>query len=68
MTKSATASSKTRTSSTASSSRPWHAPELDSAAQRAKWERTAAEPSVFHFEFRGDPAPQGSKTVTRYGA
>ena len=67
MTKSATASSKTPTSSTASSSRPWHAPELDSAAQRAKWERAAAKPQVIHLKFLGEPAPQGSKTVTRYG-
>lgn len=68
MTTSATDSFKTHTSSTASTSRPWHAPELDSAAQRAKWERAAAKPSVIHLKFLGEPAPQGSKTVTRYGS
>ena len=46
---------------------PWQAPELDSPSQRAKWERVAAKPEVIHLKFLGEPAPQGSKTVTRYG-
>ena len=68
MTKSAIDPCKTPISNTASISRPWHAPELDSPNQRAKWERAAAKPGVIHLKFLGDPAPQGSKTVTRYGA
>ena len=67
MTKSATDSSRTNGCATASTSRPWHAPELDAPAQRAKWERAAAKPSVFKLHFLGDPAPQGSKTVSRWG-
>ena len=65
MTRSATDSSRTNGCATASTSRPWHAPELDSEAQRATWER--AKPYI-HLKFLGEPAPQGSKTVTRYGA
>lgn len=68
MTKSATDPCKTPTSSTASSSRPWHAPELDSATQRAKWERVTAKPEVIHLKFLGEPAPQGSKQVSRWGS
>ena len=67
MTTSATDSFKTNGCGTASTSRPWHAPELDSPAQRAKWERAAAKPSVIRLQFHGEPAPQGSKQVTRYG-
>ena len=67
MTTSVTDSSKTNGCATASTSRPWHAPELDSPAQRAKWERAAAKPNVIRLKFLGDPAPQGSKTVSRWG-
>lgn len=67
MTKSATANCKTNGLSTAFGNPPWLAPELDSPAQRAKWERTAAKQSVFHFKFLGEPAPQGSKVQTRWG-
>ena len=67
MTTSATESSKTNGLSTASTSRPWHAPELDSPMQRAKWERAAAKPEVIRLHFLGEPAPQGSKVQTKYG-
>ena len=67
MTKSATANCKTNGLNTAFGNPPWLAPELDSPAQRAKWERTAAKQSVFHFKFLGEPAPQGSKQITRWG-
>jgi Holliday junction resolvase RusA-like endonuclease len=67
MTTSATDSFKTNGCGTASTSRPWHAPELDSPAQRAKWERAAAKPSVIRLQFHGEPAPQGSKQVSRWG-
>ena len=50
MTKSATDSSRTNGCATASTSRPWHAPELDSATQRAKWERHAAWQPVLGWE------------------
>ena len=46
---------------------PWKHPELDSPAQRAKWERAAAKPSVFKLHFLGDPAPQGSKVLSKWG-
>ena len=47
---------------------PWQAPELDSPSQRAKWERAAAKPEVINLRFYGDPAPQGSKVQTKWGA
>ena len=52
---------------TAFGSPPWMAPELDSPEQRAKWDRAAAKPDVIHLKFLGEPAPQGSKQITRWG-
>ena len=43
---------------------PWKAPELDSPAQRAKWDRS--KPYI-HLKFLGEPAPQGSKVQTKWG-
>ena len=66
MTTSTTRNGNGCTSNTAG---PWKAPELDSpASQRAKWERTAAKPGVIHLKFLGEPAPQGSKVQTKWGA
>lgn len=67
MTKSVTDSSRMNGLSTVTAYGPWHAPELDSPAQRAKWERAAAKPDVIRLKFLGEPAPQGSKTVSRWG-
>ena len=67
MTKSAIDPCKTPISNTASISRPWHAPELDSPNQRAKWERAAAKPNVIKLHFLGEAAPQGSKQISRWG-
>jgi Holliday junction resolvase RusA-like endonuclease len=67
MTKSATDNCKTNGLSTAYGNPPWIAPELDSPAQRAKWDRMAAKPNVIHLRFLGEPAPQGSKQITRWG-
>lgn len=67
MTTSATDSCKTNGLSTASTSGPWKAPELDSPAQRAKWERAAAKPNVIKLHLLGEPAPQGSKIQTKFG-
>ena len=46
---------------------PWKHPELDSPSQRAKWDRAAAKPEVIHLRFLGEPAPQGSKQISRWG-
>ena len=47
---------------------PWKHPELDSPSQRAKWDRAAAKPEVIHLRFLGEPAPQGSKQISRWGS
>ena len=67
MTTSTTRNGSSSGLSTATASGPWQAPELDSPSQRAKWERTAAKPEVIHLKFLGEPAPQGSKQITRWG-
>ena len=67
MTKSATASSKTNGSSIATGCPPWHAPELDSPAQRAKWERTAAKPWGDPPEVLGGASTAGQQDVRPLG-
>ena len=44
---------------------PWKHPELDSPGQRAKWEQS--KPYI-HLKFLGEPAPQGSKVVSKWGS
>jgi len=67
MTTSATDNCKMNGLSTAFGNPPWKAPQLDSPEQRAKWDRAAAKPGVIHLKFLGEPAPQGSKQITRWG-
>lgn len=62
MTTSITRNGKGSGSSTAG---PWSCPQLDSPTQKAKWNQS--KPYI-HLKFLGEPAPQGSKTVTRYGS
>ncbi len=67
MTTSTTRNAKSCGLNSVGTSAPWKAPELDSPTQRAKWDRAAAKPNVIHLRFCGEPAPQGSKQVSRWG-